>query len=154
MNPLAAQPIPGQSLTNEPGNVPWEQPPQYVTLNEVVNLYVERLTTREGVDGLLDFVKQGGTLMDITNVLIKGAMMKGLHTIDVGFLAVPIIIELMKTICDMNGVSYVVEPEDMEKATEISEDLAKSVLDEALARVKADEDVMPASTGLMAKGGK
>lgn len=154
MNPLAAQPIPGQSLTNEPGNVPWEQPPQYVTLNEVVNLYVERLTTREGVDGLLNFVQQGGTLMDITNVLIKGAMMKGLHTIDVGFLAVPIIIELMKTICDMNGVSYVVEPEDMEKATEISEDVAKSVLDEALARVKADEDVMPASTGLMAKGGK
>lgn len=154
MNPLAAQPIPGQSLTNEPGNVPWEQPPQYVTLNEVVNLYVERLTTREGVEGLLNFVKQGGTLMDITNVLIKGAMMKGLHTIDVGFLAVPIIIELMKTICDMNGVSYVIEPEDMEKATEISEDVAKSVLDEALARVKADEDVMPASTGLMAKGGK
>lgn len=152
MNPLAAQPIPGSSLTNEPGNSPWEQPPKYVTLDEVVNYYVDRMTTKEGVAGLLKAMDSGAPLMDIANVAIKAGMMKGLHTIDVGFIAIPILIELMKTIGDMNNTAYTIEAEDIEQAVEIDEDTAKSVLDEAMARVREDVDVMPASSGLMSKG--
>ena len=33
---LLDAPIPGQSLTSEPGNYPWEQPPQLNTVDEAV----------------------------------------------------------------------------------------------------------------------
>ena len=31
-------PIPGQSLTDEPGNAPWEKPAQYDTVEEATNV--------------------------------------------------------------------------------------------------------------------
>ena len=33
-------PIPGQSLTDEPGNYPWEHPPQYVTTDGAADHYI------------------------------------------------------------------------------------------------------------------
>lgn len=146
---FAAQPIPGMSLTAEPGNRPWEQSPQFVELDDVVGYYVERLTEEEAVDKLLEAMRQDAPLVDIANTLIKAGMMKGIHSIDVGFLTVPILVELMQTIGDMNGVGYVVESEDYMKATEVDEDTAKEVLASAVEEVKAAPAVK--RMGLMAK---
>ena len=33
-------PIPGQSLTNEPGSYPWEKPPKLNTVDEVISNYL------------------------------------------------------------------------------------------------------------------
>ena len=41
-NPFDA-PIPGQSLTNEPGNAPWEHPPQMVKMEEAMGYVWEKL---------------------------------------------------------------------------------------------------------------
>lgn len=146
---LSAQPIPGMSLTSEPGNRPWEQPPQFVELDDVVGYYVEKLTEEEAVDKLLEAMRQDAPLVDIANTLIKAGMMKGIHSIDVGFLAVPILVELMQTIGDMNDVGYVVESEDYMSATEVDEETAKEVLASAVEEVKAAPAVK--RTGLMAK---
>lgn len=151
MMELKAQPIPGMSLAGEPGNAPWEQPPKLTTLDEVVKDYVEKLTTPKAVEGLLNAMKTDAPLMAIANTLVKSSMMKGIHSIDVGMIAIPIIIELMKVIGDMNGVGYVVEAEDYQEATEIDEATAIEVLKEAKAAVAADVDVKRGS-GLMARG--
>ena len=39
-------------------------------------------------------------------------MMKGIHSIDVGVIAIPILVEMMKTIGDMNDVGYVVTEDE------------------------------------------
>ena len=150
MMELKAHPIPGMSLAGEPGNVPWEQPPKLTTLDEVVMDYVDKMTTSKAVDELLKAMKTDVSLMTIARTLIKAGMMKGIHSIDVGMIAVPILIELMKTIGDMNNVGYVVEDEDYKEATEIDEATAIEVLKEAKAAVVADVDVKRG--GLMAKG--
>lgn len=146
---LAAQPIPGMSLTSEPGNRPWEQPPMFVELDDVVKYYVEKLTEEDVVENLLDVMQQDVPLVDVANTMIKAGMMKGIHSVDVGFLTVPIIVELMQTIGDMNDVGYVVESEDYLKATEVDEKTAKEVLASAVKEVKASPQVK--RTGLMAK---
>lgn len=153
MNELMAQPIPGMSLTGTPGNTPWEQPPQFVELDDVVKYYVEKLTEEATVDGLLRAMKADAPLVSMANTLIKAGMMKGIHSIDVGFLAVPILVELMKTIGDMNDVGYVVEAEDYQAATEVDETTAKEVLAQAIEEVKqAPEVVAQRRSGLMGKG--
>lgn len=146
---FAAQPIPGMSLTSEPGNRPWEQPPMFVELDDVVKYYVEKLTEEDVVENLLDVMQQDVPLVDVANTMIKAGMMKGIHSVDVGFLTVPIIVELMQTIGDMNDVGYVVESEDYLKATEVDEKTAKEVLASAVKEVKASPQVK--RTGLMAK---
>jgi hypothetical protein len=141
--------IPGMSLTTEPGNRPWEQPPQYTTLDQVVAYYAEKLTTEEAVDSLLLAMENNIALMRLTQGIIKMGIMNGIHTVDLGFVATPIIIELMKTIGDMNDVGYVVEDEDFEKATDIDEKTAREVLRGAVATVKEAPAVKQG--GLMSK---
>lgn len=149
MMELTAHPIPGMSLTSEPGNRPWEQPPQFVELDDVVAFYVEKMTEGEVVDSLLEAMRNDAALVDIASTLIKGGVLKGIHSIDVGFLVLPILVELMQTIGDMNDVGYVVESEDYMRATEVDEETAKEVLASAVAEVKAAPEVK--RTGLMAK---
>lgn len=149
MKELRAAPIPGMSLTGTPGNTPWESPPKFATLDSVVSYYTEKLTTEKAVDNLLKAMEMNTPLMAIANSMIKTGVMKGIHTIDVGFIVVPILIELMKTIGDMNDVGYVVEDEDFMQATEIDEDTAREVLKSAVAEVKQAPAVR--QSGLMAK---
>lgn len=151
MIPQLVPTIPGMSLTSEPGNRPWEQPPQYTTMDDVVAFYVERLTTDKAVDGLLSAMEANVALMTIANGFIKVGVIKGIHTVDMGFVIIPILIELMKTIGDMNDVGYIVEDEDFEQATEIDEDTARAVLNEAVATVKEAPAVKQGGSGLMSK---
>lgn len=156
---LNMHPVPGMSLAGELGNKPWEQPPMFVELDDVVNYYVEKLTEPKAVEALLDAMKTDAPLVSIANVAIKAAMMKGIHNIDVGTIALPIIVELMKTIGDMNDVGYVVSPEDYEAATEIDEETARQVLKDAVTSVKENieeqpQEVVAPRKGLMGKGAK
>ncbi len=141
--------IPGNSLTGEPGAYPWEQPPMYSTLDQVVAYYTDKLTTEKSVDALLGAMKGNASLMDIAQAMTKGGVMKGVHTIDMAFITIPILIELMKTIGDMNDVGYIVENEDFEEAAEVDEETALEVLRGAVAEVKQAPAVR--QSGLMAK---
>lgn len=159
MMDLNAHPIPGMSLAGEPGNNPWEQPPMFVELDEVVGFYIEKLTEPAVIDKLLDAMKTDVSLVTVANTFIKAGMMKGVHSIDVGVIAIPIIIELMKTIGDMNDVGYVVDDEDFEKATEVDESTAREVLKDAVVQVKEKIKGQPVKDGaprkgLMGKGAK
>jgi hypothetical protein len=149
MRELRATPIPGMSLTGTPGNNPWEQPPQYSSLDDVVAFYTEKLTTEKAVDNLLSAMEANTPLLTMANGMIKAGVMKGIHTIDAGFVAIPIIVELMKTIGDMNDVGYIVEDEDFIQATEVDEKTAMEVLKSAVAEVKQVPAVRQA--GLMSK---
>lgn len=149
MNQLPLKAIPGMSLTSEPGGRPWEQPPQYVELDDVVSHYVEKMTEGEAVDGLLEAMRNDVPLVDISNALIKMGVMKGIHSIDVGFLVIPILVELLQTLGDMNDVGYIIEREDYINATEVDEEEAKKVLAQAVQEVKTSPTAK--RTGLMAK---
>jgi hypothetical protein len=92
-------------------------------------------------------------VVGIATTVIKAGMMKGIHSIDVGFLAVPVIVELIKTIAEMNDVKYVLSDEDMRKYTEIDESLAQDVIREMKQDVSESLD-KPVRKGLMAKGEK
>ena len=149
MNNLPLQPIPGMSLTSEPGNRPWEQPPKYVELDDVVSYYVEKLTEAKMVDSLLEVMQNDVPLVDLSNAFIKAGVMKGVHSIDVGFLVIPILVELLQTLGDMNDVGYIVENEDYTNATEVDEEEAKQVLLQAVQEVK--DSPTAKRSGLMAK---
>jgi len=101
---------------------------------------VDPTSTYPDWDHAVDTMAQG---------ISRVGVMKGTHTVDMGTVVIPIIIELMKTIGDMNDVGYIVEDEDFEQATEIDEDTARSVLKEAVATVKEAPAVKQG--GLMAK---
>ena len=88
-------PIPGQSLTPELGNRPWQNPPQYNTVEEALEYYIPRLVDPQIAPQLIDTMEMGIPLTTIANAMQIGGAMQGYHTIDVGILVMPVLIEMM-----------------------------------------------------------
>ena len=65
-------PIPGQSLTDEPRNYPWENPPELSTVSETLDFYMEKLTDTDVIDNLLMMLQVGMPVEKITSTLTLG----------------------------------------------------------------------------------
>jgi hypothetical protein len=100
------RPIPGESLTAELGARPWQNPPQYSTVDEAMSYYIPRMAQDEFAKGLLNVMEMGVPLTVLANTIQIAGVMEGKHTVDVGILVMPAIIETMKLIGDSAGVEY------------------------------------------------
>ena len=63
------QPIPGQSLTGEPGNNPWEQPAMMSDLTEITKYYIEKLANQEIIDDFATLCESGLPLKPIVETI-------------------------------------------------------------------------------------
>jgi hypothetical protein len=147
-------PIPGMSLTTEPGSMPWEQPPQFVTIQQVADFYINNLTEdQEIIDKALDAIESGVPLQSLANGVIMFNMMKGIHTIDVGFLVMPVIVELFITLAELNDIEYFIAEEDKLKGKVLDRTLVEKVVNSSEAKTEeAIQSLVPVNKGLMSKG--
>lgn len=107
VEPSFDRPIPGMSLTAELGNRPWQQPPQYSTVEEALQWYIPRLTNPELLDQLLDVMETGIPLTTIANAMQTSGVMEGKHSLDVGMLIMPVLIETMAYLAEEAEIEYV-----------------------------------------------
>ena len=147
-------PIPGMSLTTEPGNSPWEQPPQLVTIQQVADFYIDKLTEdQEAIDRVMDALEAGAPLQVLADGIITFNMMKGIHTIDVGFLVMPIIVELFITLAELNDIQYYITPEDTVKGKVLNRSMVEKIVNSSEGKTEeAIQSLAPVSKGLMSKG--
>jgi hypothetical protein len=151
-NPYLTAPIPGQSLTVEPGSVPWEQPPQFVTLDEVATFYSDKMNDAEAIHELLGLLKRNIPIVSIVNGMMKMGLMKGYHTVDTGFLVTPIIVEIIKTLAELNDVPYKMTAEELAKENTVSPSIIKELIEEAKNKVEKNPEAIVERKGLMARG--
>lgn len=127
-------PIPGQSLTHEPGSVPWENPPQYNTPEESLGFYFEALEDEEKLDDLIFLTQLGVSLQEIVNWITSLGVMEGKHTFDVKVLIMPILHEHLKMLFETAGIDFVEwsgKPKE-EKMKEKEKQRVKALLMKAL----------------------
>lgn len=125
--------IPGQSLTAELGSRPWQQPAQYTTVEEALDYYIPRLQSDEVSAQLLDVLEMGIPVTTVANTMQLGSVMEGKHSVDVGMLILPVLVELIMLIGDTAGVKYT-------SGLEKDKDIRGSLVDLAVSRFKAGED--------------
>ena len=106
------RPIPGMSMTHEVGARPWQTPPSLVTVEEATDYYVERMGTDEFKQKLIDVMEIGVPLTVLANTIQLASVMEGLHSVDVGMLMIPILVETMMLIGDSAEVKYVTGMEE------------------------------------------
>ena len=99
-------PIPGMGLTHELGGRPWKKPPQYTTVEEALEYYMPKFTDPQIVDQVQDVMELGIPLVTIAEGIQSAAVMEGLHTIDVGMLVLPVLVEMLAYIGDDAGIDY------------------------------------------------
>jgi hypothetical protein len=128
-------PIPGQSLTDEPGNAPWEKPAQYDTVEDVSKYYIERLADPDVMDDLSVLFGSGLTMKPFVSSLVASGVMQGIHTVDAGMLVSPVISKFVSVAMDTYGIK--VKDESMSKADK-STDREKKRVQLALKLALAD----------------
>jgi len=106
LEPMIDAPIAGQSLTAELGNRPWQQPPQYTTVEEALKFYVPRLTNPEMLDDLLNVMETGVPLTTLANAIQSNGVMEGKHSLDIGILIMPVLMETMAYLAEEAGIEY------------------------------------------------
>ena len=146
-------PIPGMSLTSEPGNRPWENPPNLVSIEDAMEFYTKRiLGTPENYDQVLDILESGLPVRNVANILMKTSVMEGNHTIDVGILVLPVIEELLMAVADMHNSEYTESIDSVFKENVVSRRQARLAVQE-MQKSKATPVAEPTEQpkGLMAK---
>ena len=141
------------SLAAEPGSRPWEQPPQYTSVKEVVEVYTQQLTNVDRMAQIADILRRGVPIDIIVESMIVYGMMQGKHTIDAGMVASPVLVELIITIAEMYGVDYVVSADDAIEEPVLTEEEAVQLVKDTEAKMSAAvAKKQSGAKGLMAKG--
>ena len=137
--PSFSRPIPGQHLTSELGGRPWQSPPQYATVDDALDWYLERFSNQEVVQELMSVLESGIPISTVANSMQLGAVLQGVHSIDVGVLVMPVLMEMMKYLAERTDTSYKMgdEPEDTERP---SEAVIRSALNE-LEKQQGEPDI-------------
>ncbi len=152
-------PIPGQSLTMELGARPWQNASRFTTVDDTIDYYMERMSSEEFMVQLAEVLESGVPVTSIANSIQLSSVMEGVHTVDVGMLVLPMIMEMLMMIGDSAGVKYDKGLENPNKPILRDSTIAKAVA-EYEAKIE-DKDVVQETedkevedeepTGLMAR---
>jgi hypothetical protein len=150
--------IPGISWTVPPKTYAWQKPPKFASIAEVAQDYITRLSNKEALDDLLDTIDNGMPIATIAESIMLGGVSAGVHTIDAGILVTPVIIEMLKTAAEVEGVDYVMFLEEKlpKKEKQMSERLINKTIKMAMENLQEEQsstEPIPTSVegGLMSK---
>ena len=156
--PVFDLPVPGMGMTHELGARPWQQPPQYTNVDDVAQFYLAKMEDEAFNDNVLNLLETKMPVTMIANALQTTGVMNGVHTIDVGMLTLPIIMEMIMFLADSEGIDYIsgterdIDSEVMDTSIELAVDKVASDMDEENIIEENEpmvENEMP--TGLMAR---
>ncbi len=108
-------PIPGQSLTDQPKNWPWENPPEMADPDEVTKYYINRLADEEVMDDLSILFGGDMPVAPFVKTLLTTGVMNGLHSVDVSLVVSPVIHEFIKASMTTYGIEVRDDIEDPEE---------------------------------------
>ncbi len=100
-------PVPGQSLTDEPGNYPWEHAPQFATVEDASHAVWNGMHKEKTMEKILVLLESGLTVEEITKVIIFAGFVEGKFNPDVGLLLVPIISDMVIAMGKKAGVEKI-----------------------------------------------
>ena len=123
------------AMTHEVGARPWQTPPQYPTVNKAAQYYVVSMQDESFVEQAINLMETGMPITLIANNMQLMSVMEGKHTIDVGMLLIPVIMEMLMLIGDRAGIKYAT---GMERDKEI--ELKDSASEAAFSRFQKELD--------------
>ena len=100
------RPIPGQSLTAEPKSQAFERPPEITDPIEALDAHMDNLAREGAMEDALYFLEFGVDLVTLVQGILRGAVMEGIHSIDVSLIIAPVLHEHIKGFADVAKLDY------------------------------------------------
>ena len=129
-------PIPGESLTREPKNAPYERPPEINDPEDALIYHIDRMTDERRMKAAMLLLENGLDIRTITEGTLRKAVLDGIHSIDVSLIIAPAVHEYIRTTADMAGVEYTEGFE--EDTSELDYQINKTRARKALQKIKAE----------------
>ena len=98
------RPIPGQSLTDEPGNYPWEHPPQFTDVREARDRIFDGMTQEENAKQLITMLASDVPAEAIVRTVLFAGFTEGKWTVDMATLLAPIVLIQVVNIAKAAGI--------------------------------------------------
>lgn len=114
MADVFSAPIPGQSLTDEPKNYPWERPPEITDPREAIKFHIDGINRPEALDNIIEMVQIGVPLNAIAETALTTAQMEGIHSVDVSLIIKDVVKEELISIAEEAGIDYLTGDEPSE----------------------------------------
>jgi len=155
-NPFDA-PIPGQSLTNEPGNAPWEHPPQMVKAEEALGYVWEKLSEEKNFKRTITLLKFGMPIEALAKVISFSGFLEGKWSVDVAKMLEPTIGQMIATLGTTAKVPMKISLKDQSDSQFLNE-MADNELSLDKSKAKAESNLTKKITkpiksiGLMTRG--
>jgi len=135
----------------------WQKPPKLVKITDVVKYYMAAISSEELASDILDVLETDIPLSVIAESMMLSHVSEGLHTIDAGILAMPIIMEMLKTVAILNNINTKDYASDFDKDEKVSNRVVKQAIAQVFKTIEtpaaevapAEEAVQP--MGLMAR---
>lgn len=146
--------VPGISWTVPPKSYAWQKPPKFASVAEVAQDYITRLGNKEAMDDLLDAIDNGMPIATIAESIMLGGVSSGMHTIDAGILVTPVIIEMIKTAAEVEGIDYHMFLEDKlpKKEKPLPARIINKAIKLAMENIQEEAPIStPVESGLMSK---
>jgi len=105
-NPFDA-PVPGQGLTDKPGNYPWEHPPQYTDTSEAADYVWDKLTQPQFAEQVIAMLDAGIPVEAIGRIIIFTGFAEGKWTPDVAFIIAEPIMKMIAAVGIHGGVKKI-----------------------------------------------
>ena len=139
------RPIPGQSLTAESKSQAFERPPEIIDPIEALDAHMDNLSGDGAMEDALYFLEFGVDLVTLVQGMLRGAVMEGIHSIDVSLIIAPVLHEHIKGFADAAGLEYDEGFENAEgkRVLTYKRDMARAK--EMLKKIKEDDDPSPDS---------
>jgi len=154
-NPFDA-PVPGQGLTDKPGNYPWEHPPQYTDTSEAADYVWDKLTQPQFAEQIIAMLDAGIPVEAIGRIIIFTGFAEGKWTPDVAFIIAEPIMKMIAAVGIHGGVKKIrmsmqdlTNKKSLQSIVQIKENKKQF---EAIAKgIAKDVGAQPKMGGLMAQ---
>ena len=163
-NPFDA-PIPGQSLTDTPGNFPWEHAPEYSDVEKASEYIWDKIHEKKVLEQVITFLENDVPVEAVVRLILFGGFVEGKWNPDVAILLSEIVFKQVMAIgvkAEIPNIKmfigdqgnnkfrkefakFKVEKKEADKSSEV-ENKAKQFAEEVKAELKAKEP-----SGLMKK---
>ena len=75
-------------------------------VDEALEHYLPRITSSEMSNELLDIMEMGVPITSLADTIQSGGLMQGLHTVDVGILILPVLMEMLAYMAEDADIEY------------------------------------------------
>jgi len=147
---ISNRPIPGQSLTTTPKNAQYEQPPLIVDPDKALQVHLKRLSKPKSMEDMLEFIDTGVDIRTLVEGILRGAVLNGIHSIDVSLIIAPVLHEFIRGLPLAAGIDFKDGFEDQQDVDEAMYRIKKPVKVE-MTEQKQEEKIPEKSSGLMAR---